>query len=81
MKVRMLFFAALADAIGARDMDVDLADGATVGDAINTVAAMRPDVAPMLTSVAGAVNEAYVPRTSELRDSDVLALIPPVSGG
>ena len=42
MKVRVQFYAQLRDLIGAREMDVQLAEGATVGDLLEKIYAQQP---------------------------------------
>lgn len=81
MKVRVLFFAAMADAAGVRTGDLELPAGASVGDAIDAVFVRYSALKPFATSMAVAVNERYAARTMVLEEDDVLALIPPVSGG
>ena len=79
--VHVRLFAALRDAIGQRDITIDVADGATVGELRDAVGVSYPAVKALLSSVVCAVGEEYVPVTHTLRDGDLVALIPPVSGG
>lgn len=60
---------------------LELPDGATISDAMDEAGKKWPVVAEMSPGVATALNLAYVPRDTVLRDGDELALIPPVSGG
>lgn len=81
MTVRVRFFAILRDRAGTGASDVALADGASVGDALDAIAARFAAIAPLLPRCAPAVNRAYARRDDALSDGDELALIPPVSGG
>ncbi len=81
MRCTVLMFAQLADAVGARSLEVELADGATVADALDVLAARHDAVRELRGRIATAVGEAYVPESAPLRDGCTLALIPPVSGG
>ena len=81
MRCRVLYFASLAESTGMREATFDLADGASVHDAIDRIAAAHPGLASQLKAVATAVNETYVSRNTALTDGCILALIPPVSGG
>lgn len=81
MKVRVLFFAALAHDIGKRDATLDLSDNATVKDALSTLAREYPAVGRYQSRLATAVNLEYVGPEHPLCDNDELAVIPPVSGG
>ena len=60
MKVRVRAFAGLVPMIGAREIEVEVAAGATVGDVRAAVAEAYPQVAAMLRNVVCAVDEEYV---------------------
>ena len=74
MRVRL--FAGLRERAGTGELEVQVADGATVGD-----------VWPLLElgdeppGLLYARNRAYVERSESLRSGDEVAVIPPVSGG
>jgi molybdopterin synthase catalytic subunit len=82
MTVRIRLFAVLRECVGRESIDLELDDGATVADAINSLQADGP-LADALRGmpVLMAVNRDYAPPTRALLASDELALIPPVSGG
>jgi molybdopterin synthase catalytic subunit len=81
MHVTVRLFAGLREQLGPQ-LDAELPADATVADLERDLAARWPALAAQLACVAVAVNEEYVPgRTAPLRDGDVVALIPPVSGG
>ena len=81
VKVRVLLFAVLRDAVGAAEVTLQLPTGATARSAADQLADRFPPLKTYLPRVAFAVNQQYVPAHSELHDADELALIPPVSGG
>lgn len=81
MKVRVRLFAGLTDLVGARTVEVDLHNGATVGDLREALARQYPQVAPFMATLVCAVNEEYVPSDRRVSEGDEVALIPPVSGG
>jgi molybdopterin synthase catalytic subunit len=74
--VRIRLFAGLRQRAGRRELEVELAEGACVADAI---AAARPVVGD--ACVVMAVNRVYAAPEARLAPGDELALIPPVSGG
>jgi MoaE-MoaD fusion protein len=82
VKVRVRLFAVLREMAGRDEVELDLADGATVADAIAAVGEL-----PGLDGVIGrlpvrmAVNRDYASESTPLASGDELALIPPVSGG
>jgi molybdopterin converting factor subunit 1 len=76
MKVRVRLFAVLRERAGARELELDLPDGACVRDALAAVGDLAAGI-PLLM----AVNREYADEDVPLRADDELALIPPVSGG
>ncbi len=76
MNVHVRLFAALREQAGTGRLELELADGATVGD-----------VWPLLglgdepSGLLYARNKAYVDRSESLTAGDEIAVIPPVSGG
>lgn len=82
MRVRVLLFAMLRERAGRDSLDLDLADGATAGDAI-AATAERAGLADVLKRmpIGIALNREYVRDDAALADGDEVALIPPVSGG
>lgn len=86
MKVRVLLFADLAETAGSREITVDLPvapgePGPTAGRVLEAVAAMMPATADRLAHAALAVDDRYVDRTRTLAEGEIVAVIPPVSGG
>jgi MoaE-MoaD fusion protein len=76
VNVRVRLFAALRERAGSGALEIELREGATVGD-----------VWPALSlgeeppGILCAVNRAYAERSHALEAGDEVALIPPVSGG
>jgi molybdopterin synthase sulfur carrier subunit len=81
MKIEVLFFAQLRDAVGCDSKSLDVAEGSTVDE---TIAAIRkwPEWSPVATlPLTAAVNERLVDGSHPLREGDRLALLTPISGG
>jgi molybdopterin converting factor subunit 1 len=76
MHVRVRLFAALRERAGAEEVELELPDGARVGDALDRLTALTDGI-----PVVMAVNEEYARAGDMLCSGDELALIPPVSGG
>ena len=74
--VRVRLFAGLRERAGAGSLELDLPDGATVGDVWS-----RLDLGDEPAGLLYARNRAYVDRTEALGAGDEVAVIPPVSGG
>jgi molybdopterin synthase catalytic subunit len=76
VEVTVRLFAMLRERAGAREVTLELPDGARVGDAIAALGGVVDGV-----PVVMAVNREYAPEDAVLDPGDELALIPPVSGG
>jgi molybdopterin synthase catalytic subunit len=76
VNVHVRLFAALRERAGTGRLELDLADGATVGDVW-----ARLGLGDEPSGLLYARNRAYVDRSETLSPGDEIAVIPPVSGG
>ncbi len=81
IRVRVRLFAMQREMAGTRQLELDLARGATVESAWVALVERVPALAPGRASVRFAHNGAYAPAETLLADGDEVAMIPPVSGG
>jgi molybdopterin converting factor subunit 1 len=81
MLVTMHLFARLRELTGEGELRRTLPDPATVRTAWDALVREFPDLAPYERSISCAVNEEYARMTTPLADGDVVAFLPPVSGG
>jgi molybdopterin converting factor subunit 1 len=81
MKARVRLFARLSELAGRREIEIELGEGLSAGEAYRLLCTRYPDMAAYAGTVMYAVNAEYVSPEHPLRDGDELALIPPVSGG
>jgi len=81
MQIKVRLFARHRQIVGARDVALELPDGATVADAWSTLVALHPELAPATNSVRFALNGTYAERSEALSEGDEIACIPPVAGG
>lgn len=79
MKVKVRFFAFFREIVGYRDGEVEVTPGTTVGALWDHYRAQFPRLGTMQAGFA--VNASYVPAEHVLQENDVVAFIPPVSGG
>tara|TARA_B110000091_G_C13658116_1_gene408380 strand:+ start:210 stop:452 length:243 start_codon:yes stop_codon:yes gene_type:complete len=80
MKIKILFFGITTDLVGASNLDLMLSDASTVLDFKNLLKKNYPQL-ESLDSYAIAVNESYATDDLTLQKNDIVAVIPPVSGG
>jgi molybdopterin converting factor subunit 1 len=78
MKVRVQLFAAARELAGSRELVVE---AATVGEARRRLVEACPSLGPLAARSLMAVNAEYADDETAVAAGDVLALIPPVSGG
>ena len=76
MKVRVRLFAALRERVQSGSVELELPDGAVVGDVWPELGLGEEP-----PGLLYAVNRGYAERTAALSSGDEVALIPPVSGG
>tara|TARA_B100000809_G_scaffold137415_1_gene134860 strand:+ start:5176 stop:5418 length:243 start_codon:yes stop_codon:yes gene_type:complete len=80
MKIKILFFGITTDLVGASNLDLMLSDASTVLDFKSLLKKNYPQL-ENLDSYAIAVNESYATDDLTLQKNDIVAVIPPVSGG
>jgi molybdopterin converting factor subunit 1 len=83
MLLQVRLFAVLRERAGRDSLEIELAEGATVAEALRALAAANEPLGEALEAmpVVMAVNRTYASEEQTLSPGDELALIPPVSGG
>jgi MoaE-MoaD fusion protein len=83
MVLQVRLFAVLRERAGRGALQIEVAEGATVAEAMGALRAQSPPLAEALEAmpVVMAVNRSYADGATPLAAGDELALIPPVSGG
>jgi MoaD family protein len=81
MKVRVQFYAQLRDLIGIRGLEVDLSEGATVGELLEAIYARQPALRSHDKSLLIAAGVEFVDRSCKLKPGEEIAIMPPVQGG
>jgi len=81
MRVRVRLFAALREAAGRDQVELEIQPGATPEDVWRRLVAEHPSLASRRSSLAAAVNRRYSPFDAALSPGDEVVFIPPVSGG
>jgi MoaD family protein len=81
MKVRVQFYAQLHDLVGTREINVDLAEGATVGDLLDEIYAQQPNLRPHDKSILIGAGVEFVDRNYKLKPGEDISIMPPVQGG
>jgi len=81
MRVRVKLFAVARELAGRSEVEIAVAEGATVADVRQTLAAAVPALAEVLPHTLLAVDAQYANETTVVTEQTELALIPPVSGG
>jgi MoaE-MoaD fusion protein len=76
VQLRVRLFAALRERAGAASVELDLPEGAVLGDVWPAL-----ELGEEPPGLLYAVNREYADRTARLSSGDEVALIPPVSGG
>jgi len=81
MKVKILLFAQLKDHFGASERIVDVSEGSTVSDLKQTLFVSDNSQTFESLPCLYAVNDTWAQGSKTLSPDDVVAFLPPVSGG
>ena len=79
MNVRILFFGAVADAAGIREVEIEVAEGLTAGELVESLKAKHPGLAGQKLLIA--VDQEYVAASTPLEPGCEVAIFTSVSGG
>ena len=79
MRISVLLFASAREAVGSASVEVALPASATVSDVLREP--RLAGLAGLAPSLRFALNEEFARPEAPLREGDVVALLPPVSGG
>ena len=80
--ITLLYFAAVRDALGQSEERITLPDEiCTIAELSRFLESRHPALAGRLGTVRYAVNEVFADPDTALTSGDVVAVIPPVSGG
>ena len=80
MTVTVRFFASYAEKLGRSTLDLELPEGATVGDVMRSVLALN-GASALPPAPLVAVNYKYARADTVVSNGDEVAIIPPVAGG
>ena len=81
MKVRVQFYAQLRDLAGMREVDIDLAEGATVRDLLDEIYARQSKLRSHDKSILVGAGVEFVDRNYKLKPGEEISVMPPVQGG
>jgi len=81
MRVQVRFIGIVADVLERRDAALELADGATVGDLLDTLVAEDETFAAFVGQVAVVVDGQNASRTTALSEGVEVAVMRPIGGG
>jgi molybdopterin converting factor small subunit len=81
MKVRAQFFAQLREYIGVHELEVELPQGATVRELLESIYAQRPALRAYDKSILIGAGLEFVERNYSLNPGEQIAIMPPVQGG
>jgi molybdopterin synthase sulfur carrier subunit len=80
MKIKTLFFGITADLVGQHELEAELEKSVSIADFKTFLKEKFPKLTK-INAYAVAVNEAYAEDDYSIKEGDIVAVIPPVSGG
>ena len=81
MRVTVQVFARLRELAGRSEWPCEVPSGATIGDVWKKSAGDSPGLAEFSRSISCARTEDFARMNTPVQDGDVIAFLPPVSGG
>ena len=81
MKIHVQFYAQLRDLVGMRELDLDVAEGATVRDLLEEIYAQQPALRSHDKSILIGAGVEFVDRNYQLKPGEEISIMPPVQGG
>ena len=79
--VQVMLFASLREVAGEETFALSVPDGWTLGDLWDRLVERHPGLDGRGSSVAWAVNHSWAKADQKLSDGDLVAVLPPISGG
>lgn len=80
MKIQVLLFGIATDLLNASSLELEVSENSSIAVFKKEITAKYPQL-ENINSYAIAVNEEYASDETILKKNDVVAIIPPVSGG
>lgn len=82
MSIKIIFFASAREITGTREISLDLTEQLTTStDIIRHICELFPQLTPGINQISIAVNQVYIKSSTTLKDGDIVAFLPPISGG
>lgn len=80
MKIDILLFGITTDLLGTSSIEMEIENSCSIARLKSVLKQKYPQL-EHIASYAIAVNEEYASDTIKLKENDIVAIIPPVSGG
>lgn len=81
MKIKVKLFAAFREIVGAKEEELDMPQGTTVGGLLDDYIRRFPQMARYREHIILSVNKEYGPPGKVIKEGDEVSFLPPVSGG
>ncbi|WP_271405691.1 MoaD/ThiS family protein [Tenacibaculum soleae] len=80
MKITVLLFGIATDLVEKFSITIEVSENTNITSFKNILIAQHPKLKQM-SSYAVAINESYATNETVIKENDLIAIIPPVSGG
>lgn len=81
MKIKIKFFASIREIVGKNEIEIEINSNTKVGDVIENLKLQFPKLKKVESTTIIVLNHNIANLDKEVKEGDVLALFPPVSGG
>ena len=81
LRVKVIFFGRIRELVGRSEDLEEAPDGATIADLFDRYAARYPQLVAFRSSLVASRNQEFAAWETPVAPGDVIAFLPPVSGG
>lgn len=81
MRVKVRLFASYREIVGQREVDLDVAQNATVGGLLQALVQKYPRLGDVASDSRFVVDQEFVDANTRLKDGSEVVFVPPVAGG
>jgi molybdopterin synthase sulfur carrier subunit len=80
MKIKIRYFASIKEILGKNEEEIEINEGITAGALKQKLLTMNPKITEK-EQLLIAINGSFVDPKKKIKEGDIVALFPPVSGG
>ncbi len=81
MKVKIALFSVYREAVGEKEIEIEIGDDAKIKDVVQLLVERYPSLRKLIEYAIFSINYEYADENSRIREGDTIAIFPPIGGG